>query len=61
MERNNICIICDQSGKKGFHLCDHYFICLDCHDDIVQTNTDDAKYQFYLNRLKKLSENKIYS
>ncbi|MGX1902130.1 sigma factor G inhibitor Gin [Thermolongibacillus altinsuensis] len=57
---DDVCIICDHSDKKGFHLC-HYFICLDCHNDIVQTSTDDAKYQFYVNRLKKLIENKIYS
>ncbi|WP_230456239.1 sigma factor G inhibitor Gin [Anoxybacillus flavithermus] len=34
---------------------------MDCHNDLVQTETNEEKYKFYVDRLRKIRENKIYS
>lgn len=54
------CIICEQVKKRGIHLYTR-FICLDCEQDIIRTETNDPKYQFYLDRLKKVSTPEIFS
>lgn len=60
MSYSKICIVCDEQNKKGIHVFDH-FICMDCHNDLIQTETSEEKYKFYVDRLKKIGENKIYS
>ncbi|AST08048.1 inhibitor of sigma-G, Gin family protein [Anoxybacillus flavithermus] len=54
------CIVCDEQNKKGIHVF-HHFICMDCHNNLIQTETNDEKYKFYVDRLKRIGENKIYS
>ncbi|WP_449538305.1 sigma factor G inhibitor Gin [Ferdinandcohnia sp. Marseille-Q9671] len=54
------CIICEQEKKNGIHLYTR-FICMDCEQDIIHTETNDPKYQFYLDRLRKVSTPEIYS
>lgn len=54
------CIICEEHKTKGFHLY-HSFICLNCENEIVQTNTNDPKYQYFIEKLKKAANPKIYS
>ena len=54
------CIICEQEKNRGIHLYTR-FICLDCEQDIIRTETNDPKYQYYLDRLKKVSIPEIYS
>ncbi|GIN88418.1 anti-sigma-G factor Gin [Heyndrickxia sporothermodurans] len=54
------CIICDQLKKGGIHLYTS-FICSECEKDIVQTDTNDPKYQFYVNQLKMVTKPEIYS
>jgi hypothetical protein len=63
MSRKNAgetCVICEQIKKEGIHLYTT-FICTDCEKDIIQTETDDPKYQFYLQQLKKLTAPQIFT
>ncbi|SDZ66629.1 Inhibitor of sigma-G Gin [Evansella caseinilytica] len=49
------CLICEQEKDQGIHLL-NYFICAECESEIVQTNTDDRGYAYYLKRLKKVRD-----
>ncbi|MED1441201.1 MULTISPECIES: sigma factor G inhibitor Gin [Aeribacillus] len=54
------CVICDKQKEKGIHLYSS-FICTDCEKDMVQTDTSDWKYQYFVEQLKKAAASKIYS
>lgn len=54
------CIICGDKKKKGIHLYTS-FLCLDCERDIVVTDTNDPKYKYYLQKLKKITTPEIFS
>ena len=41
------CIICDNIKVEGIHLYGS-FICQECEKNIINTNTSDSKYQYYL-------------
>ncbi|GAA3892582.1 anti-sigma-G factor [Anoxybacillus suryakundensis] len=60
MSYSKTCMICNEQNKNGIYIF-HHFICMDCHNDLIQTETNDEKYKFYVDRLKKIGENKIYS
>jgi hypothetical protein len=62
LEKNigETCIICEEMKYKGIHLYTR-FICTDCEKDILQTETDDPKYHYYLKKLKKITTPEIYS
>ena len=49
------CIVCQQTKCEGIHLCGQ-FICTDCERAIVHTDTNDAHYQHYVYRLRKIWE-----
>ncbi len=54
------CIICDMNKMTGIHLYTS-FICTDCEQEIIHTQTSDPKYQFYLNRLGRIKRTRLYS
>ena len=54
------CIVCETNKQLGIHLYTE-FICTDCEKDMINTNTDDPKYQYYLKQLKKITIPRIYS
>lgn len=54
------CVICEEPKEYGFHLYTK-FICMDCEKDIVRTETSDPKYNYYLEKLKKVTVPQIYS
>ena len=54
------CIICEQTRDRGIHLYTK-FICTDCERDMIQTETNDPKYLYYLSKLKKVTTPEIYS
>ncbi|MCH1626962.1 sigma factor G inhibitor Gin [Ferdinandcohnia quinoae] len=54
------CVICEQEKSRGIHLYTK-FICMDCENDMIHTETNDPKYQFYLSQLKKVTTPEIYS
>ncbi|MCZ0756759.1 sigma factor G inhibitor Gin [Anoxybacillus sp. J5B_2022] len=54
------CIVCEQSKDEGIHIYTK-FLCIDCEKELVRTDTDDPKYRFYLQQLKKIMSREIYS
>ena len=54
------CVICEQSKYRGIHLYTR-FICTECERDMIQTETNDPKYHYYLSKLKKVTTPEIYS
>ncbi|MCU9615313.1 sigma factor G inhibitor Gin [Caldibacillus lycopersici] len=54
------CIICEQQKEHGYFLYNS-FICRECEKDIVQTETDQPLYKFYVNQMKKIKSTSIYS
>lgn len=54
------CIICEQRKKKGIHLYTS-FICIDCEKEMLQTDTNDPKYQYFIKRLKCAAKPEIFS
>lgn len=55
-----VCIVCEQPKQEGIQIYDQ-FLCLDCEREIVQTDTTDPKYRFYVKQLRKIISSKIYS
>ncbi|WP_374723886.1 sigma factor G inhibitor Gin [Calidifontibacillus erzurumensis] len=49
------CVICEKKKEKGIHLFTE-FICSDCEQEMVSTETKDEKYKYYINQLKKVTE-----
>lgn len=54
------CIICDNIKVEGIHLYES-FICQECEKNIINTNTSDPKYQYYLKKLRNITSQKIYT
>lgn len=50
------CIICEEEKEKGFHLYTS-FICIDCEKEIVQTETNQNMYKYYIKQLSKVIYN----
>ncbi|PWA12099.1 hypothetical protein DCC39_07580 [Pueribacillus theae] len=49
----NICFICEKEQASGITISDQ-FMCEECERNVVSTDTNDAKYLFYLHQLEKL-------
>ncbi|WP_100405910.1 sigma factor G inhibitor Gin [Bacillus solitudinis] len=47
------CIVCERAKSEGIELLDS-FICRDCETDVINTETQDESYNFYVNQLKKI-------
>jgi hypothetical protein len=54
------CVICDQIKHRGIHLYTK-FLCTDCEQDMINTETTDPKYSYYISQLKKVTTPEIYS
>jgi len=57
MER---CGICEEKKAKGIHLY-HLFICIECEYNMIHTEPREEKYPYYLRKLKKINQPKLYS
>ncbi|ACK92563.1 hypothetical protein bcere0016_170 [Bacillus cereus 95/8201] len=51
--QNEVCIVCETERKEGIYVYNN-LICYECEKDIVNTETDDPKYIYYLKQLRKL-------
>lgn len=49
------CVICEEHKEKGIYLY-FRFICSECENEMVSTETDDEKYKYYLDQLRKVTE-----
>ncbi|HET7656858.1 MAG TPA: sigma factor G inhibitor Gin [Bacillales bacterium] len=47
------CLICEEKKEVGIHICDR-FICDSCERKLVNTDTGDAHYAYYLKKLRNL-------
>lgn len=47
------CVVCENVKKKGYHILSA-FICNECDKDIIQTETDDQAYMFFVKQLRKI-------
>lgn len=47
------CMICDQHQVEGIHICNE-FICVSCEREIVHTDVRDARYPFFIHRMKQM-------
>lgn len=54
------CVVCEQMKPKGIHLYTA-FICTECERDLIQTDTSDPRYKYYLKQLKKITTPEIFS
>lgn len=54
------CIICDTEKTKGIHLYTS-FVCTDCEIDMIQTETEDPKYKYFINKLRRVKTPPLYS
>jgi uncharacterized protein (DUF983 family) len=54
------CIVCDEMKLVGIHLFSS-FVCSDCEKDMVNTDTSDPKYKYYVDRLKSVTKPEILS
>ncbi|MBP2115963.1 sigma factor G inhibitor Gin [Paenibacillus silagei] len=48
------CIICGQEKEEGIVIVSH-FICEECESEMVRTEAEDVKYNFFINRMKKIN------
>ena len=47
------CLICEQNKLEGIHLFQS-FICLECEREIINTKTNDPKYQYFVYQMAKV-------
>ncbi|NRD77445.1 sigma factor G inhibitor Gin [Bacillus sp. BRMEA1] len=59
-EVGETCVICEHLKPRGIHLYTS-FICTECETDLIQTDTDDPRYKYFLNKLKKITTPEIFS
>ncbi|AKG36901.1 sigma factor G inhibitor Gin [Paenibacillus durus] len=51
--KTEVCIICGQEKEEGIRIVSQ-FICEDCEAEMVRTEAEDAKYRFFIGRMKKI-------
>lgn len=59
-QTGEICIVCDREKSVGIHLYTS-FICVDCEREMISTQTSDPKYQYYLEKLRRVKNPPLYS
>ncbi|MRX72930.1 sigma factor G inhibitor Gin [Bacillus lacus] len=55
-----VCVVCDARKEDGIHLYTS-FVCTECEQEMVQTQTFDPKYQFFIKKLKRVNTPPLYS
>lgn len=54
------CVVCEQTKATGIHLYTS-FICTECESVMINTDTSDPKYKYYVEKLRKVTNPEIYS
>lgn len=54
------CVICEEEKELGIHLY-KLFICSECERNMVHTEPREAKYHYYLKKLKNMNQPTLYS
>jgi hypothetical protein len=53
VETGGTCIVCCAHKEHGIRIFQQ-FMCTDCEREIVQTDVQDAKYPYYIDRMKRI-------
>lgn len=51
--QKRICIVCREPKAEGIRIWEQ-FVCMSCEREIVQTDVEDEKYPFYIERMKRI-------
>ncbi|WLR50882.1 sigma factor G inhibitor Gin [Bacillus tianshenii] len=54
------CIVCEEKKERGIHIINE-FICTECEQQMIQTETHEQKYRYFIEKLQKIKETKLYS
>lgn len=54
------CSICEEEKEHGIHLYT-LFICKECEHNMVHTEPHEEKYRYYVQKLKNISQPKLFS
>ncbi|MBO8157643.1 MAG: sigma factor G inhibitor Gin [Bacillaceae bacterium] len=55
-----MCQICQEEKDEGI-IVYHAFICSDCEQEIVKTEPEDEKYNYFVKKLKIINQTTQYS
>ncbi|MHA0857586.1 sigma factor G inhibitor Gin [Paenibacillus sp. CMAA1364] len=50
----HVCIICGQPKEEGICIVSQ-FICESCELEMVHTNAEEEKYQFFIHQMKRIN------
>ncbi|WP_261134700.1 sigma factor G inhibitor Gin [Bacillus sp. Marseille-Q3570] len=51
----DICMVCEEKNNEGIYIFQH-FLCSDCEQRMVVTDTDDEEYQYFIEKLRKINQ-----
>lgn len=51
--KGGTCIVCSEEKEFGIRIFNQ-FLCTECEREIVQTDVQDEKYAFYIDRMKQI-------
>ncbi|RDW15280.1 sigma factor G inhibitor Gin [Oceanobacillus arenosus] len=54
------CGICEEEKREGIHLY-NFFICSECEHNMIHTEPREEKYNYYLQKLKNISQPTLFS
>ncbi|MCD7036621.1 sigma factor G inhibitor Gin [Metabacillus sp. GX 13764] len=54
------CIVCEEKKPEGIHLYTS-FICHECEAEMVRTKTDEPRYSYFIDKLKRVKTPPLYS
>ncbi|MUV37998.1 Protein CsfB [Lentibacillus sp. JNUCC-1] len=54
------CAICEDRKQHGIHLY-HLYICRECEHNMIHTEPREEKYEYYLKKLKPITQPTLYS
>lgn len=60
VKKLSCCGICEEERENGILLC-NLFICNECERNMVHTEPREAKYDYYLRKLKNAKQSNLYT
>jgi len=54
LKNDETCIICEKTTAVGIHICNQ-LICENCQNELIETDVNDDRYKFFVEKLGKLS------
>ena len=60
MKNKDCCSICSGRTDDGIYLL-RVYICRSCEEEMIQTSSDDPKYQYFIDQMSKAQRSVIVS